>query len=309
MKIYLANPRGFCAGVDRAIHIVEAAIAKYGSPVFVRNEIVHNKAVVESLKERGAIFVKDVDEIPDGKVVIFSAHGAAVSVYEKAKAKNLTILDASCPLVKKVHNNIKRYSTDGAKIILIGHAGHPEVEGHLGQIDDEIYLVTKPEDVANLPFSPDEKLAYLTQTTLSRMESESIISELKKRFPHILGPKKGDLCYATTNRQMAVEVFAGKIDLLLVVGSANSSNSNRLKELGESLGIRSYLIDEPKNIDLSWFIGVENIGITSGASAPEYLVQELINEISDKFPIDNVIELKTMEENVRFPLPDGLDKK
>jgi len=309
MKIYLANPRGFCAGVDRAIHIVEATMAKYGTPVFVRNEIVHNKAVVESLKERGAIFVKDVDEVPDNKVVIFSAHGAAVSAYEKAKAKHLTILDASCPLVKKVHNNIQKYSAEGAKIILIGHAGHPEVEGHLGQIKDKIHLITKPEDVAKLPFSADEKLAYLTQTTLSRMESENIISELKKRYPKILGPKKGDLCYATTNRQMAVEEFAGKIDLLLVVGSANSSNSNRLKELGELLGIRSYLIDTPKNIDVSWFIGVENIGITSGASAPEYLVQKLINEISDKFPIEDVVELKTMEESVRFPLPEGLDKK
>jgi 4-hydroxy-3-methylbut-2-enyl diphosphate reductase len=309
MKIYLANPRGFCAGVDRAIHIVEGAISKYGAPVFVRNEIVHNKAVVESLKEYGAIFVKDVEEVPDGKVIIFSAHGAAVSVYEKAKSKKLTILDASCPLVKKVHKNIIKYSLEGAKIILIGHAGHPEVEGHLGQIDEKIYLVTKPEDVKYLPFSTDEKLAYLTQTTLSRMESESIISELKKRYPKILGPKKGDLCYATTNRQTAVEEFAGKIDLLLVVGSANSSNSNRLKELGESLGIRSFLIDEPKNIDISWFIEIENIGITSGASAPEYLVQKLINEISDKFPIEDVIELKTMEENVRFPLPAGLGKK
>ena len=306
MKIYLANPRGFCAGVDRAIHIVEAAIAKYGAPVFVRNEIVHNKAVVDSLKKRGAIFVKDVDEIPDGNVVVFSAHGAGISAYERAKEKDLTVLDASCPLVKKVHKNIIKYSDEGAKVILIGHAGHPEVEGHLGQINEKIYLVTKPEDVAELPFTADEKLAYLTQTTLSRMESESIISELKNRFPNILGPKKGDLCYATTNRQTAVEDFAGKIDLLLVVGSANSSNSNRLKELGETLGIRSFLIDEPKNIDMAWFVGVENIGITSGASAPEYLVQELINEISDNFPIEDVCELKTMEENVRFPLPDGL---
>jgi len=306
MKIFLANPRGFCAGVDRAIHIVEAALAKYGAPVFVRNEIVHNKAVVESLKERGAVFVEDVNEIPDGEVVIFSAHGAGVAVYEKARAKNLTIWDASCPLVKKVHNNIRKYSAEGAKIILIGHAGHPEVEGHLGQIDEKIYLITEPEDVAALPFSTEEKLAYLTQTTLSRMESENIISELKKRFPRILGPKKGDLCYATTNRQTAVEDFAGKIDLLLVVGSANSSNSNRLKELGESLGVRSFLIDAPKNIDTLWFIGVENIGITSGASAPEYLVQELINEISDRFPVSDVVELKTMEENVSFPLPEDL---
>ena len=185
MKIYLANPRGFCAGVDRAIHIVEAALAKYGAPVFVRNEIVHNKAVVETLKKRGAVFVKDVDEIPDGKVVVFSAHGAGVSAYERAKEKILTILDASCPLVKKVHKNIKKYSEDGAKIILIGHAGHPEVEGHLGQIDEKIYLITKPEDVADLPFSADEKLAYLTQTTLSKKESENVISELKKRFPQI----------------------------------------------------------------------------------------------------------------------------
>lgn len=306
MKIILANPRGFCAGVDTAIRIVEAAIAKYGTPIYVRNEIVHNKSVVNSLKKQGAVFVKDVSEIPDFSVIIFSAHGAGTDAYEEAERKKLTILDASCPLVKKVHNNIIKYSTEGAKIVLIGHSGHPEVEGHLGQIKEKIYLVNCPEDIDNLPFSKDEKIAYITQTTLSRMESKNIILKLKKKFPNILGPREGDLCYATTNRQKVVENFAGKIDLLLVVGSANSSNSNRLKELGESLNIRSYLIDEPKNIDISWFAGVENIGITSGASAPEYLVQELINEISNIFSVEKVEETETIEEKVRFSMPKDL---
>ncbi|MDR0304686.1 MAG: 4-hydroxy-3-methylbut-2-enyl diphosphate reductase [Chitinispirillales bacterium] len=306
MKIILANPRGFCAGVDTAIRIVEAAITKYGTPVFVRNEIVHNQSVVNSLKEQGAIFVKDVKEVPDSSVIIFSAHGAGIEVYKEAKQKNLTILDASCPLVKKIHNNIIKYSTEGAKIILIGHNGHPEVEGHLGQIKEKIYLINRPEDIRNLPFAKNEKLAYITQTTLSRLESKSIISELKNKYPNILGPKDGDLCYATTNRQKAIMNLAGKIDLLLVVGSPNSSNSNRLKELGESLNIRSYLIDEPQNIDFSWFVNVETIGITSGASAPEYLVQELISKISDEFIIDEVEEISTIEEKVRFPMPEML---
>jgi len=306
MKIILANPRGFCAGVDTAIRIVEAAIAKHGTPIYVRNEIVHNKSVVNSLKEQGAVFVKDVNEVPDSSVIIFSAHGAGIDAYEEAKRKNLTILDASCPLVKKIHNNIIKYSMEGAKIILIGHAGHPEVEGHLGQVKEKIHIINRPEDVGNLPFSKDEKLAYITQTTLSRMESKNVISTLKKKYPDILGPKEGDLCYATTNRQKAVENLAGKIDLLLVVGSANSSNSNRLRELGESLEIPSYLVDEPQNIDISWFVGVENIGITSGASAPEYLVQLLIDEISDKFPIKKVEETKTVEEKVRFSMPKDL---
>jgi len=307
MKIILANPRGFCAGVDRAINIVEKTIEKYGAPVYVKNEIVHNKAVVNSLRDLGAVFVKEVGDVPDGAVIIFSAHGAAMSAYSEAKNKKLTILDATCPLVEKVHYNIRKYSRDGAKIILIGHKGHPEVEGHLGQIEEEIYLITKSEDVALLPFDKGEKLAYITQTTLSRMESESIIKELKSRFTNISGPSKGDLCYATTNRQMAIEQLVGKIDLLLVVGSTNSSNSNRLKELGEAVGIKSYLIDEPQNIDLSWFDGCKNVGITSGASAPEYLVQELVKNISEKLPICSVEETHAVEEKVKFPMPVELN--
>ncbi|MCL1945707.1 MAG: 4-hydroxy-3-methylbut-2-enyl diphosphate reductase [Chitinivibrionia bacterium] len=306
MKIILANPRGFCAGVDRAIRIVEEAIEKYGAPVFVRNEIVHNRAVVNSLKKRGAIFVKNVGDVPNEAVIIFSAHGAAIGAYEEAKNKKLTVLDASCPLVKKVHSNIKKYSKENAKIILIGHEGHPEVEGHLGQIDEKIFLVTKPEDIEKLYFNENEKLAYITQTTLSIMEAENIISELKKKFPKIIGPKSGDLCYATTNRQKAIEQLAGKIDLLLVVGSANSSNSNRLKELGESLGIKSYLMDEPQNMELSWFENCKNLGITSGASAPEYLVQELMSKICDNFFIEEVIQMQTTEEKIKFPMPQEL---
>jgi len=306
MKIVLANPRGFCAGVDRAINIVEKAIEKYGAPVFVKNEIVHNKAVVNRLSNLGARFVKEVSDVPDGAVIIFSAHGAAISAYKEAENKGLTLFDASCPLVEKVHKNIKKYSREGAKIILIGHKGHPEVEGHLGQIDEKISVITKKEDVENLAFSKDEKLAYITQTTLSRTESESVIAELKKRFSNISGPPKGDLCYATTNRQTAIAQLVGKIDLLLVVGSANSSNSNRLKELGESVKIRSYLIDEPQSIETSWFENCRSIGITSGASAPEYLVQELVKNICEKFPIDEVEEIYASEEKVKFLMPSNL---
>lgn len=306
MKLLLANPRGFCAGVDRAIHIVERALEIHGAPVYVRHEIVHNKAVVNSLKEQGAIFVREVDEVPEGAVIIFSAHGVGTSVYQNAHKKNLTIIDAACPLVKKVHVSTKRHSSTGKKIVLIGHRGHPEVEGHLGQVDSEIHLISTPEEVAKLPLSKDEDLAYITQTTLSIDEAKGVIDVLKERFPNIVGPQKGDLCYATTNRQAAVRELASDVDMLLVVGSANSSNSNRLRELGESMGIPSYLIDGPEDINFDWFQGKERVGISSGASAPEHLVKAVVDLLQEKFPNTNVTSHVTMEEDMKFSLPPEL---
>lgn len=306
MEILLANPRGFCAGVDRAIQIVEKALEKFGAPVYVRHEIVHNKAVVDRLKEMGAVFVKEISEVPEGAEVIFSAHGVGEKVYEDAANKNLTIIDAACPLVKKVHVSAKKHDSKGSKIILIGHKGHPEVEGHLGQIDKEMYLVSKPEDVNNLEFTQEDELAYITQTTLSIDEAKGAIDALKAKFPHIKGPKKGDLCYATTNRQAAVKELASSVDLLLVVGSSNSSNSNRLKELGETMGVESYLIDSPDDIDSKWLDGKSKVGISSGASAPEHIVQSVVEELKSLTTITQVGNSITMEENVSFSLPKEL---
>ena len=308
MEIYLANPRGFCAGVDRAIHIVETAIEKFGAPVYVRHEIVHNKAVVARLNNIGAIFVKEVGQVPKGGTVIFSAHGVAKSVYINAEARDLNIIDAACPLVKKVHTSAEKHHNRGVRIVLIGHKGHPEVEGHLGQIDSEIYLVGNREDVENLNLSKDEPIAYITQTTLSIEEANEVITALKERYPNIIGPKSGDLCYATTNRQAAVKELAIVADLLLVVGSANSSNSNRLRELGEQLGINSYLIDGPDDIKLEWFDNVEKVGVSSGASAPEHLVKAVVELIKDRFDVTTIKDVVTMEENVKFYLPNKLTK-
>lgn len=306
MKIVLANPRGFCAGVDRAIHIVEKAIEKYGAPIYVRHEIVHNKAVVERLKEQGAIFVQEVDEAPIGSVIIFSAHGVGKQIYKDAAERKQIVLDAACPLVKKVHVSVQKHENEGCKIVLIGHQGHPEVEGHLGQASGEIYLVSKPDEVSKLPIDTNEKIAYITQTTLSIDEAKSVIDALKERFPNIIGPAKGDLCYATTNRQAAIRELAGKVDLLLVVGSSNSSNSNRLRELGESMGIASFLIDGPEDIDFSWFENVETVGISSGASAPEHLVEAVVEEIKNRFGISSVENSVTMKENIKFSIPEEL---
>lgn len=306
MKIVLAKPRGFCAGVDRAIQIVERALQKFGSPLYVRHEIVHNKAVVNDLRAKGVRFVEELDDVPEGAVVVFSAHGVGESVYAEAEAKRLVVIDAACPLVKKVHNSAKRHDAENRTIILIGHAGHPEVVGTMGQIKGKMLLVTSPEDVARLEVPAGAKLAYITQTTFSIKETKGTIDALRERFPDIVGPQRGDMCYATTNRQQAVEQLCERIDLLLVVGSATSSNSMRLKELGRTLGVKSHLIDNCGEIDLSWFDGVERVGISSGASAPEHLVQEVIAYLQSRFPVDAVEELSILDENIHFSLPEIL---
>lgn len=307
MKIYLASPRGFCAGVQRAISIVEKAIEKFGAPVYVRHEIVHNKFVVQRLRDKGAVFVKELDEVPSGAVAIFSAHGVPVAVHKDAEDRALLTVDATCPLVKKVHSSVQRHHKNSRRILLIGHRGHPEVIGTMGQLDaGEIILVETPEEAAALPDIDADELAYTTQTTLSIGETKDIIDALKKRFPHIKGPEKGDLCYATTNRQSAVEQMAKLVDVLLVIGSKNSSNSNRLRELGEQLGKTSYLIDGPQDLKREWFEGVSNVGISSGASAPEDLVQDVVRWIQAEFPGTVAEDYVILEENVRFSLPEVL---
>ena len=306
MEIYLAEPRGFCAGVDRAIQIVEKALEKFGNPLYVRHEIVHNKSVVNSLKAKGAIFVENLDDVPEGSNVIFSAHGVANAVYQKAEDKNLKIIDAACPLVKKVHFSALKNSKKGSKIILIGHKGHPEVEGTLGQLPEgEMILVSDIQDVNNLKLD-DMNLAYITQTTLSVDETKDIIEALKHKYPHINGPEKGDLCYATTNRQNAVKHISSMVNKLLVVGSHNSSNSNRLKELGKQNDVESQLINDESEIDLSWLNPDDKVGISSGASAPEYLVQQVIDFLKDHFPVEKVERVSIMEERTSFPLPSVL---
>ena len=307
MKIYLASPRGFCAGVQRAISIVEKAIEKFGAPVYVRHEIVHNQAVVSRLRDKGAVFVEELEEVPVNSVAIFSAHGVPTTVYTEADGRKLVTIDATCPLVKRVHSSVKRYHKNQLQIILIGHRGHPEVVGTMGQLaEGQVILVENPDDVLNLTGVNEEGLAYTTQTTLSIEETKDIIQALKQRFPKIKGPEKGDLCYATTNRQQAVTEMAKLVDILLVIGSANSSNSNRLKELGERMGKRSYLIDGPKDVRREWFEGVSNVGISSGASAPEDLVQDVVKWIQAEFPGTEAEDYVILEENVHFSLPDIL---
>ena len=306
MNILLAQPRGFCAGVDRAIQIVEKAIEKFGAPIYVRHEIVHNKAVVEDLRQKGAVFVKEIAEVPQGASVVFSAHGVAEKIYEEAAAKELRIIDAACPLVKKVHKSAKRHDSKGRTIVLIGHLGHPEVEGTMGQIDGNMILVSSPEEVPTLVVPETDELAYITQTTLSTDETKDIIAALRVRFPHIQGPESGDMCYATTNRQMAVRELAEGVDLLLVVGSSNSSNSRRLAELGEQLGVESYLIDSKDHIDPKWLEGKKQVGISSGASAPEHLVQGVVNWLKENTDVESVNASVTMEETVKFNLPKVL---
>ncbi|MDT7042568.1 4-hydroxy-3-methylbut-2-enyl diphosphate reductase [Candidatus Nitronereus thalassa] len=304
-KIYLANPRGFCAGVDRAIEIVELSLKRYGAPIYVRHEIVHSRHVVNSLRERGAVFVEELDEVPDGALVIFSAHGVAKSVWEDARRRNLKAIDATCPLVIKVHNEVNRDYTNNYELILIGHAGHPEVVGTLGQIPDKFHLVSSVEDVENLQVENTDHLSYVTQTTLSVDECREVVEALHQRFPGIKGPHQEDICYATQNRQNAVKELAKFVELILVIGSPNSSNSNRLRELAERFAIPSYLIDSYKDIQSDWLKGVESIGITAGASAPEVLVTEVVSYLKG-LGATEVEELTVVEEDVEFLLPKEL---
>ena len=304
-KIYLANPRGFCAGVDRAIEIVELSLKRYGAPIYVRHEIVHSRHVVNSLRERGAVFVEELDEVPDGALVIFSAHGVAKEVWEDAQNRNLKAIDATCPLVIKVHNEVNRDYNNNYELILIGHAGHPEVVGTLGQVPDKFHLVSSVEDVENLIVENNDHLSYVTQTTLSVDECREIVEALNRRFPGIKGPHQEDICYATQNRQNAVKELAKFVDLILVIGSPNSSNSNRLRELAERFAIPSYLIDSYKDIQSDWLKNVESIGITAGASAPEVLVTEVVSYLKEMGATE-VEELTVVEEDVEFLLPKEL---
>ena len=302
MKIVLAQPRGFCAGVERAIEIVERALLKYGPPVYVRHEIVHNKRVVNELRQKGAIFVEEVSEVPPGAVTIFSAHGVAKEVENRADVRGLTVIDATCPLVAKVHKEGQRYSARGYDVILIGHEGHPEVEGTLGQIDGAVHLISTPEDVEKLDVPDPERLSYVTQTTLSVDDTRDVIDALRRRFPGIQGPDVNDICYATQNRQQAVRELAKQVDVLLVIGASNSSNSNRLREIGQELEIPSYLIDDADALDPAWLDGKEVVGITAGASAPERLVEELVARLMS-LGGQEVSTLDGLVENVRFKLP------
>ncbi|WP_154223351.1 4-hydroxy-3-methylbut-2-enyl diphosphate reductase [Marinicella rhabdoformis] len=311
MNILLANPRGFCAGVDRAIDIVNRALDNFGAPIYVRHEVVHNQFVVDTLRGRGAVFVDELHEIPDENIVIFSAHGVSQAVRKEAEARQLKIFDATCPLVTKVHMEVVRYCKNAFDLVLIGHHGHPEVEGTLGQWDKlnaqgEIYLVDSVAEAANLNIKQPEHVAYATQTTLSLDDTKDIIVELRRRFPKIQGPKHDDICYATQNRQMAVRDLAQQCDLVLVVGSVNSSNSNRLRELAERQGVASYLIDGAEDIHNEWFEGVTSIGLTAGASAPEKLVKEVIALIKEKHPGTQVSDLQGEPENMVFALPKEL---
>lgn len=309
MEIKLANPRGFCAGVDRAIDIVDRALTLFGAPVYVRHEVVHNKFVVDDLRARGAIFVEELDEIPDDVICIFSAHGVSKSVRQEAANRQLKVFDATCPLVTKVHFEVTKYSRDGMDCILIGHAGHPEVEGTMGQFDDsnggKIYLVEDVSDAENLEVRNSSQLAYVTQTTLSMDDTASVIDALRRKFPDIQGPRKDDICYATQNRQDAVKQLSIETDVVLVVGSKASSNSNRLKELAERCGCEAHLIDGPEDIIPEWFAKAKTIGVTAGASAPELLVQGVVSRLVDlgaKAPQ----EMSGVEENIRFSLPKEL---
>lgn len=304
-KIYLANPRGFCAGVDRAIEIVELSLKRYGAPIYVRHEIVHSRHVVDSLRERGAVFVETLNEVPDGAIVIFSAHGVAKEVWQEARRRNLNVIDATCPLVIKVHNEVNRDYGNAYELILIGHAGHPEVVGTLGQIPDKFHLVSSVEEVENLQVENPDHLSYVTQTTLSVDECREIVEALNRRFPGIKGPHQEDICYATQNRQNAVKELAKFVDLILVIGSTNSSNSNRLRELAERFAIPAYLIDSHEDIRSEWIQGVESVGVTAGASAPEILVTEVVSYLKG-LGATEVEELMVIEENVEFLLPKEL---
>ena len=312
MQIKLANPRGFCAGVDRAIDIVDRALDVFGPPIYVRHEVVHNKFVVDNLRARGAVFVEDVADVPDDVILIFSAHGVSQAVRREAAERGLKVFDATCPLVTKVHMEVARYSRDGQECILIGHAGHPEVEGTMGQYDDRaggaIYLVEDEEDVAKLEVRNPDALFYVSQTTLSMDDTRIVIDALRAKFPHINGPRKNDICYATTNRQDAVKTLALESDVVLVVGSPSSSNSNRLRELAERLGTPAYLIDGAEDLQQSWFEGVQRIGVTAGASAPEVLVRGVIDQLQS-WGATGEVELEGEPEHITFTLPRELRVK
>ena len=305
LQIVLAQPRGFCAGVVRAVDVVERALDLYGAPVYVRHEIVHNKRVVDGLRAKGARFVEEVEEIPEGAVTVFSAHGVARKVVDDAGVRGLRAIDATCPLVAKVHNEARRYARKGYELVLIGHPGHPEVEGTMGQVPGEVHLVSDLADVAALAPADPERLAYVTQTTLSVDDTREIIAALRKRFPKAKGPDVKDICYATQNRQTAVRRLAERSDVILVLGADYSSNSNRLREISEESGTRSYLIPDAEGVDPAWLDGVRTVGITAGASAPEELVQELIGRLGRLFDV-TVTDLDGIEENVTFRLPREL---
>jgi len=305
MQVYLANPRGFCAGVDRAIEIVERALEFFGAPIYVRHEVVHNRFVVDDLRAKGAVFVDDLEQVPAGATVIFSAHGVSRSVREEAAHRNLRVFDATCPLVTKVHIEVTRHRNNGTECILIGHAGHPEVEGTMGQAEGGIYLVESVEDVDRLRVANDDNLAYVTQTTLSMDDTVKIVAALRRRFPGIKGPKKDDICYATQNRQDAVKTLAKTVEVMLVVGSSNSSNSNRLREVAEGQGVRAYMIDGPDDIRREWLVGVHKLGLTAGASAPELLVQRIVARLRE-WGASLIEESPGQAENVSFPVPRDL---
>jgi 4-hydroxy-3-methylbut-2-enyl diphosphate reductase len=305
MDILLANPRGFCAGVDRAIEIVERALALHGAPIYVRHEVVHNKFVVDNLRGKGAVFIEDLTDVPSGGILIFSAHGVPRSVRQEADARGLTVFDATCPLVTKVHIEVARLRERGKEVVMIGHAGHPEVEGTMGQADGGMYLVESPADVQQLKVQDENNLAFVTQTTLSVDDAAAIIAALTLRFPSIYGPKKDDICYATQNRQDAVKFLANQCDVVIVVGSPNSSNSNRLREVARNMSVPAYLVDNAGELQAEWLLGKSHIGISAGASAPEVLVQDVIARLK-VLGAESVQELQGIYENVVFPLPKAL---
>lgn len=305
MELLLANPRGFCAGVDRAIEIVERALTLHGAPIYVRHEVVHNKFVVDGLKAKGAIFIEDLADVPAGSILIYSAHGVSQAVRREAESRKLTVFDATCPLVTKVHIEVSRMREQGKEIVMIGHKGHPEVEGTMGQSNGGMYLVESPADVLQLQVQDEQNLAYVTQTTLSVDDASIVIAALKTRFPFITGPKKDDICYATQNRQDAVKVLSRQCDLVIVVGSPNSSNSNRLREVAQNLKVQAYLVDDASELKAEWLQGKRCVGISAGASAPEVLVQDVISKLNE-LGARHVRELNGIEENVVFPLPKSL---
>jgi 4-hydroxy-3-methylbut-2-enyl diphosphate reductase len=306
MDVLLANPRGFCAGVDRAIEIVERALALHGAPIYVRHEVVHNKFVVEGLRAKGAVFIEDLSDVPSGSILIFSAHGVSQSVRREAEERGLTVFDATCPLVTKVHVQVTRLRQQGKEIVMIGHKGHPEVEGTMGQSEGGMYLVESPDDVAHLQVQNENNLAFVTQTTLSVDDASAIIAALKARFPAIIGPKKDDICYATQNRQDAVKLLAQRCDLVIVVGSPNSSNSNRLREVARNIDVPAFLVDSANELQAEWLEGKQHVGISAGASAPEVLVQEVIARLRT-MGATSVHELEGINENVTFPIPKALN--
>jgi 4-hydroxy-3-methylbut-2-enyl diphosphate reductase len=305
MDVFLANPRGFCAGVDRAIAIVERALAQFGAPIYVRHEVVHNRFVVDDLRAKGAIFVEELAEVPAGSTVVFSAHGVSRAVRAEADARGLTVFDATCPLVTKVHVEIAKMREQGREIVMIGHAGHPEVEGTMGQCNGGVFLVESPTDVDQLQVTNPEMLAYVTQTTLSVDDAAAVVDALKRRYPAIVGPKRDDICYATQNRQDAVKLMTPRVDVVIVVGSPNSSNSNRLREVAANRGIPAYMVDRADQLDPAWLAGRARVGITAGASAPEVLVREVLARLAE-LGATQVRELDGVQEHIVFPLPKGL---